>query len=121
MASQPSTTVGGVTYNVTPGELHSAAANATATAANIEQKLQNLRSFCVGLESVWHGIAQQQFQVLMQEYQQLSQMLNRSLDGIAKGLQGTYINYVESEQQNINNLTALGDGLPMPSTGTNFR
>ncbi|MGW7487222.1 WXG100 family type VII secretion target [Streptomyces sp. NPDC054786] len=110
-----------MTYNVTPGELHRAAANATATAADIDQKLQNLRSFCVGLESVWHGIAQQQFEVLMQEYHQLSQMLNRSLDGIAKGLHGTYLNYVDSEQQNISNLRALGDDLPTPTTGTNFR
>ncbi|MCW2944019.1 MAG: hypothetical protein JWR24_736 [Actinoallomurus sp.] len=108
----PSTTVGGVTYRVTPEYLAQAATNTDQTAAEIDAVLAQIKSYVVNLESSWQGIAQQQFQVLMQEYDIYAKMLHDALTGISSGLRGNYVNYRDSEQTNINNLNALGAEIP---------
>ncbi|WP_394427732.1 WXG100 family type VII secretion target [Streptomyces sp. SGAir0957] len=120
MADQPSVSVGGVTYRVTPEYLAAASGNTTTTATEIAGKLAELKTYVTSLEASWQGIAHNQFQTLMAEYDIYARMLHDALEGIAKGLQGNYVNYKDSEQQNLNNLAALGEDIPKAPSGTNF-
>lgn len=120
MAVEPSVSVGGVTYRVTPEYLAEASTNTATTATQIAGELAELKLYVTSLEQSWQGIAHSQFQNLMAQYDIYARMLNDALDGISKGLQGNYVNYKDTEQQNLNNLTALGEDVPNPSTGTNF-
>jgi WXG100 family type VII secretion target len=112
MPDNPGVTVGGVTYRVTPEYLSNAATSTDNTAAQIDAILAQIRSFVVGLEGSWQGIAYNTFQTLMAEYDIYAKMLHDSLTDIASGLRGNYVNYTESEQTNINNLRSLDAGLP---------
>jgi WXG100 family type VII secretion target len=112
VASAPSTSVGGVTYRVTPEYLANAATSTTNTAGEIDVILGQIRSYVVGLEASWQGLAQQTFQTLMMEYDTYAKMLHDSLTDIAAGLHGNYVNYTESEQTNINNIKGLDSALP---------
>lgn len=120
MADQPSVNVGGVTYRVTPEYLANASSNTASTAAEISAQLGQLKAYVASLEASWQGIAHNQFQTLMAEYDIYARMLHDALEGISKGLQGNYVNYEESEQQNLNNLASLGEDLPKAPSGTNF-
>jgi WXG100 family type VII secretion target len=111
-AADPSVTVGGVTYHVTPEYLAAAAGNTSNTAAEIDIILAQIRAYVVNIEAAWQGIAQQTFQTLMSEYDIYAKMLHDSLVDISSGLQGTYVNYTESEQTNISNLKSLDASLP---------
>jgi WXG100 family type VII secretion target len=115
-----STTVGGVHYTVTPEYLAGAHTDTLKTAQTIEQQLAQLKSYVQQLENAWGGVARDTFLVLMQDYDIYSRMLHDALADIASGLQGTYVNYVESEAVNIRNLRALHEALPTPPSGTNF-
>jgi WXG100 family type VII secretion target len=121
MADQPSVNVGGVTYRVTPEYLANASSNTASTAAEIAAQLAGLKTYVTSLETSWQGIAHNQFQTLMAEYDIYARMLHDALEGISKGLQGNYVNYGESEQQNLTNLAALGEDLPKGPSGTNFK
>jgi hypothetical protein len=96
MAPDPSVTVGGVTYRVTPEYLAGAATDTTTTASEIERQLAEIKSFVS----------------LMAEYDILANMLHQALTGIAGGLHGNYINYTQSEQQNLTNLAAIEASMP---------
>lgn len=121
MADQPPTTsVGGVQYRVTPEYLAGASTNTARTAGEIANSLQEIKSYVLSLESHWQGIAHNQFQTLMQEYDIYARMLNDALMGISKGLQGNYANYKESESQNLSNLSSLGADIPKGSGGGQF-
>lgn len=110
--SGPSTTVGGVTFRVTPEYLVNAASSTDKTANEIDDQLAQIKSYVVSLESVWQGVAQQQFNTLMQEYDIYARMLHSALTDIASGLRGNYVNYRDSEESNVNNLRALGEDIP---------
>lgn len=110
--SAPSTTVGGVTFRVTPEYLANAATNTDKTASELQDQLAQIKSYVVSLETVWQGVAQQQFSTLMQEYDIYARMLHDALTDIAGGLRGNYVNYRESEDANVNNLRALGEDIP---------
>ncbi|KIF67436.1 CFP-10-like protein [Streptomyces sp. AcH 505] len=112
--------VGGVTYRVTPEYLANASSNTASTAAEIAAQLGELKTYVTSLETSWQGIAHNQFQTLMAEYDIYARMLHDALEGISKGLQGNYVNYEDSEQQNLNNLASLGEDLPKAPSGTNF-
>jgi WXG100 family type VII secretion target len=112
--------IGGVNYAVTPEYLAQARSDTIKTAQSIEQKLADLKAYVQQMEDTWGGVAYKTFVTLMQDYDTYARMLHDALTDIASGLQGTYINYVQSEEQNINNLRALGEDLPKPPTGTNF-
>jgi WXG100 family type VII secretion target len=107
-----STTVGGVTYWVTPQALTDAATNTDRTAAEIDAILGTIRNYVMSLEASWQGVAYNTFQTLMQEYDIYARMLRDSLTDIASGLRGNYVNYSESEQTNISNLRSLDGSLP---------
>ena len=106
-ATDPSVTVGGVTYHVTPEYLATAASQAKTTAADIDTTLTQIRAFVRNLEASWKGIAQQTFDTLMAEYDIYAKMLHDSLVDIAAGLRGNYVNYRDSEQANVTNLKSL--------------
>jgi WXG100 family type VII secretion target len=110
--ADPSVTVGGVTYRVTPEYLAQAASSTENTSAELDAILAQIRAYVVNLEASWQGIAQQTFQTLMSEYDVYAKMLHDSLVDIAAGLRGNYVNYTESEQANITNLKSLDASLP---------
>ncbi|MEK8146545.1 WXG100 family type VII secretion target [Streptomyces sp. M10(2022)] len=112
--------VGGVTYRVTPEYLANASSNTMTTATEISAQLAELKTYVSSLEASWQGLAHNQFRTMMEEYDIYARMLQDALEGISKGLQGNYVNYQDSEQQNLNNLAALGADVPTPSSGTNF-
>jgi len=114
-ANDPSVNVGGVTYRVTPEYLTQAATSTDNTAAEIDTVLAQIRSFVINLEASWQGVAQQTFQTLMAEYDIYAKMLHDSLTDIASGLRGNYVNYTQSEETNIRNLTSLDASLPSGS------
>ncbi|GAA4620338.1 hypothetical protein GCM10023196_003930 [Actinoallomurus vinaceus] len=114
-ANGGTTTVGGVTYQVTPEYLSNAVTSTTNTATEIDGILASIKSYVVSLEASWQGVAYSTFQTLMAEYDIYAKMLHDSLTDIASGLQGTYVNYVDSEQTNINNLHSLDASLPAGS------
>ncbi|MGW8378531.1 WXG100 family type VII secretion target [Streptomyces sp. ODS28] len=105
-------------YRVTPEYLAGASADAAKTANQIASDLAELKSYVVSLESSWQGVAHQQFQTLMQQYDNYARMLHQALTGISKGLQGNYVNYKESEERNLSNLHSLGADIPTPSGGS---
>ncbi|MGI5230643.1 WXG100 family type VII secretion target [Actinoallomurus sp. CA-142502] len=112
MANPPSVTVGGVTYHVTPEYLANAASDTSNTAEQIRTQLAELKTYVNSLEEVWRGIAHNRFTALMAEYDILANMLHDALAGIAGGLHGNYVNYRDSEQQNITNLQNIEAGMP---------
>ncbi|MGW7576436.1 WXG100 family type VII secretion target [Streptomyces sp. NPDC054765] len=113
-------TAGGVTYRVTPEYLAHAAASCQSTASDIDTILAQIKTYVVNLESVWQGIAHNQFQALMADYDTYGRMLHEALTGIGSGLHGNYVNYVDSEQTNINSLVAVNGSIPGKSTLANF-
>ncbi|GAA0370676.1 WXG100 family type VII secretion target [Actinoallomurus spadix] len=112
MANEPSLTVGGVTYHVTPEYLATAASDTSNTAEQISTQLAELKTYVNSLEAVWKGIAHNRFVSLMAEYDILANMLHDALTGISSGLQGNYVNYKDSEQQNITNLGNIEAAMP---------
>ncbi|MFI8527560.1 WXG100 family type VII secretion target [Promicromonospora sukumoe] len=106
------TTIGDVTYRVTPEYIQNAATSTDATAQEIDMILGQIRVYVASLESSWQGMAHTTFQTLMSEYDIYARMLHESLTGMASGLRGNYINYTETEQRNVENLRALDESLP---------
>jgi WXG100 family type VII secretion target len=111
---------GGVHYRVTPEYLAQAMRDTYKTASLVNDQLSDIKAYVNWVEEIWGGIAHDQFTTLMQEWNTYSVMLHDALTDIAKGLDGTYVNYVDSEEQNIQNLEQLGADVPTPPTGTNF-
>ncbi|CAL9507196.1 MULTISPECIES: WXG100 family type VII secretion target [Streptomyces] len=121
MADQaPQAIVGGVHYRVTPERVQQASQDTALTAGRVSADIQALRAYAEQLGQAWQGPAHAQFEILMKEFDTYARMLNDALMGISKGLEGNYINYKESEAQNLSNLTALGVDIPTPSSGTQF-
>jgi WXG100 family type VII secretion target len=112
MANDPSVTVGGVTYHVSPEYLMNAASDTNTTAERVKGQLDEIKTYVYSLEAVWKGIAHDRFTALMAEYDILANMLHDALTGTASGLHGTYVNYHDSEQQNIQNLQSIESSMP---------
>jgi WXG100 family type VII secretion target len=112
MANDPSVTAGGVTYNVTPEYLAQAASDTNTTAGTVRTQLDEIKTYVYSLEEVWTGVAHDRFVALMAEYDILATMLHDALTGISSGLHGTYVNYRDSEEQNIANLGNIEAGMP---------
>lgn len=110
------TTPGGNQFAVTPQYVQQAAQSANSTAENISMQLTALKNYVVSLEGQWKGIAANTFSSLMADYDVYAQMLNQALTGIGSGLQGNYVNYSQSEEQNISGLQTVNGAIP----GGNF-
>ncbi|MFF4652817.1 WXG100 family type VII secretion target [Streptomyces sp. NPDC001380] len=103
----PATDSHGVLYNVTPSELTAYAANCRTTASDVADKLAHLRTYVVSLENDWRGIAADQFQTLMAEYDNAATTLHTVLTEIAGGLDGTALNYVQSDDAAKRNVMSV--------------
>jgi WXG100 family type VII secretion target len=110
------TTPSGNQFTVTPQYIAAAAQSADTTAENIGQQLAALKSYVVSLEGQWKGIAAGTFSALMTDYDIYARMLNQALTGIGSCLQGSYVNYSSSEEQNISHLQTVNGLIP----GGNF-
>lgn len=112
MASDPSVTMGGVTYRVTPEYLANAATDTSAAASDIRAWLDEIKTYVNSLEAVWGGITHDRFVALMNEYDLLAKMLHDALTDISSGLHGNYINYRDSEERNLTNLQNIEANMP---------
>ncbi len=106
-----------MSFQVTPQYLADAGTACTNTAGNIQEQLASLRTYVVGVEDWWHGIAAGTFQSLMSEYDLCAASLNNALTGIANGLRGNWGNYTENEQTNMTNISNIQAGLPSAKLG----
>jgi WXG100 family type VII secretion target len=103
---------GGTPFKVTPEYVLGAATSCDSTAGQIQTQLATLKTYVVNLEALWGGIAADKFSALMTDYDIYAQMLHNALVDIASGLRGNYVNYKDTEQQNIDNLVAVNGDIP---------
>lgn len=94
-------------YWVTPAQLEEAASRTMLTSQNVQDKLMNMHTYIMGLESFWTGSAHQQFLELMNDWNIYSKMLGDALTDIAAGLLGNKVNYEEAEKANMRNLVQV--------------
>jgi WXG100 family type VII secretion target len=99
-------------FTVTPEYISNAATSCDNTANEIQGQLATLRSYVVNLEAVYQGVAATTFQSLMTDYDTFAKMLNNALVDIGSGLRGNYVNYTDSENQNIANLVPIQGNIP---------
>jgi WXG100 family type VII secretion target len=100
-------------FRVTPEMVHGASISCSQTAEQISQQLGVLRNYVVGLEASWHGVAQDTFQQLMTDWDIYARMMHDALTNISLGLQGNFVNYTDTEAENVRNLQPIG-GQAMP-------
>ncbi|MEU1302171.1 WXG100 family type VII secretion target [Streptomyces shenzhenensis] len=105
--SPVTTTVGGVTYRVTPEYLSGAATTCDSTASEIAGMLADLKLYVQSLEASWQGVAATTFATLMVTYDLHAQMLYDALTDIGGGLRGTYASYKDSEVWAAANVEAI--------------
>jgi WXG100 family type VII secretion target len=101
-----------VDFKVTPEYVANAATSCDNTASEIQTQLATLKSYVINLEATYQGVAATTFQALMQDYDTFGRMLNNALTDIGSGLRGNYVNYTDTEQQNISNLTPIHGDIP---------
>ncbi|TKA02067.1 WXG100 family type VII secretion target [Actinacidiphila oryziradicis] len=94
-------TVGGVTYDVEPGQVADAATQCSNTAGQVADQLNGLASFVEGMTEYWSGPAATQFQTLMEEFQAAANGIHLALTQISAGLSGTNENYTQAEEAAI--------------------
>jgi WXG100 family type VII secretion target len=100
-------------FFVTPEMVSDASVSCHQTAGQIHEQLDELRIYVTGLEAIWHGVAQDTFQELMHDYDIYARLMHDALVDIGLGLSGNYVNYRETEEENIRGLQPV-DGQPMP-------
>jgi uncharacterized protein YukE len=89
-----------------------AAHGCTTTAAEIAHQLQTLKTYVIDLRTFWHGVSAQTFEALMIDWDVYAGMLHQALLGIGDGLRGNWVNYSQSEADNIRNLKQVEGALP---------
>ena len=97
----------GVLYRVTAHELNLAAAECRRVEATVREQLDGLKSYVQSLEDDWRGVAFQQFQILMGEYDANAALLEEALTAIAGGLDGTSHNYVDAEAAAVSAISSI--------------
>lgn len=99
-------------FKVTPEYVSNAAGDCERTSGQIQGELSGLRTYVLSLRDHWKGPAALQFDALMHNYDIYARMLDDALTDIASGLRGNYVNYSDTEKQNLNNLVEVGGSLP---------
>ncbi|MGC8460424.1 MAG: WXG100 family type VII secretion target [Candidatus Dormibacteria bacterium] len=84
-------------FAVTPDDVDQAGNNATSANDNIEQILTQLRSQVDALQSVWSGVAHENFDGLYQEWNSGAKQLQDALIQIAAKLHQAANSYRETE------------------------
>jgi WXG100 family type VII secretion target len=97
---------------VTPEMVSDAAGSCDSTATEIDGELAALRSYVVDLQTIWHGVASAQFDILMHDFDVFGRMLHNALSDIGSGLRGNFVNYVDAEDANIASLKAVDGDIP---------
>lgn len=111
-------------YNVTPEYVSDAAQQADNTANDVMTQLTNLQTYVnqlvgdaapgaggVGGAYQWMGVTASQFAELMNNVHVYSVALHDALVDIGEGLRGNYVNYVNSEADNLRGLQTVDQGL----------
>ena len=111
-------------YNVTPQYVSEAAQQADNTANDVLTQLTNLQSYVNQLVGdaagaaggtagayQWMGVTASQFSELMNNVHIYSVALHDALVDIGEGLRGNYVNYVNSEADNLRGLQSIDGGL----------
>ncbi|MFF5076586.1 WXG100 family type VII secretion target [Actinoplanes sp. NPDC000266] len=104
-------------FQLTPELIKKASLDSYATADSVWQHLAELRNYVLELEQTWQGVAQNTFQQLMTDFDIYARMMNDALRDIGQGLDGNYVNYLDTEQQNIANLKPVSGQLMPGQTG----
>jgi len=99
-------------YWVTPHEVGLAANRTNLGAATVRDNLAMLRNYVLTTQEYWTGSAQQQFLLLMHDFDLVSNRLNQALENIGLAMHGNRVNYEETEQANLRNLVKVGIDLP---------
>jgi WXG100 family type VII secretion target len=99
-------------FQVTPEYVANAARSCFTTADSISAKLVALKSYVITLEGLWLGIASQTFSALMTDWDVFAKILNDALKDTGNGLNGNFVNYVDTENANIGNLVSINNDLP---------
>ncbi|MET7695309.1 WXG100 family type VII secretion target [Streptomyces sp. NPDC005483] len=99
--------MGGIVYDVTPTYVSDAATDTANTADQVAVQLADLRTYVVSLETAWGGVAADQFQILMQEYDKNAKLLHEALTAISLGLRTTAANYRDAEEVAVANVGAV--------------
>jgi WXG100 family type VII secretion target len=99
-------------FEVTPEYIAAAATDCDATAGQITEQLNAIRSYVYSLREHWVGPAAETFEALMQNFDGFASMLHTALVGIGSGLRGNYTNYVTVEDQARSNLVQVDGEIP---------
>jgi|GEM_PF-1512605 WXG100 family type VII secretion target len=94
-------------YNVTPQYVATAASDCDTTAQDVRAQLSALQSYVEGLGATWLGVSAVQFAEMMNNFHVYSVALHDALVDIGQGLRGNYVNYVNSEADNLKSLVAI--------------
>ena len=106
----------GAGFRVTATDIRAASTATRQTAEEVQGDLTDLRRYVQDVEAMWQGVASNTFQLLMEDFDVYAAMLNQALTDIASGLEGNYVNYSATEEQQIKNLQAVNGTIP----GANF-
>ncbi|GAA4215781.1 WXG100 family type VII secretion target [Actinocatenispora rupis] len=98
-------------YNVTPQYVANAATDCDTTAQDVQTQLGLLRTYVEGLGASWLGVSATQFAEMMTNFQVYSVALHDALVDIGQGLRGNYVNYVNSEADNLRGLVGIDGNL----------
>jgi WXG100 family type VII secretion target len=104
-------------WRATPQDIAAAANSCNTTAEEIAAQLLSLKAYVQDLQTRWLGMASQTFGALMADYDVYSRMLHDALVDIGSGLQGNFVNYVDSEAENVRNLVTVNGAIPGQPTG----
>ncbi|MBM7489489.1 WXG100 family type VII secretion target [Micromonospora luteifusca] len=99
-------------FGVTPEYIATAAIDCDTTASEIEQSLTAVRQYVVSLRDEWEGVAAQNFDSVMHDFDVFGTMLHNALLNIGAGLRGNFNNYVDVEDFAAGNLVTVNNEIP---------
>ena len=85
-------------FRITPEELNSTAQQLSSAEAEVSNILNTVKSRVEATTGFWQGLAQQQFQSLMQQWAQDQAQLLQVLSEISRNCSTAAQNYSETEQ-----------------------
>jgi hypothetical protein len=112
-----------VQFSVTPQYVADAATQSENTGNDVLAQLTELRNYVTSLVGetdiangpadayAWMGVTAAQFAALMENVHFYSLAIHDDLLGIAQGLRGNYVNYVNSEADNLQGLKGIDENL----------
>ncbi|MFY1672102.1 WXG100 family type VII secretion target [Plantactinospora sp. WMMB334] len=99
-------------FQVTPEYISTAATDCDTAGSEIDQQLAQVRQYVVSLREEWEGVAAQNFDSVMHDFDVFGTMLHNALLNIGAGLRGTFNNYVDVEDFAAQNLVTVNNEIP---------